>query len=122
MPGKSFKINQTEVLPVRVMHGKLPIVGYRVGRMAYITDMLTMPEESYEQLKGVEVLLVNALRIAPHSTHQNLQEALEVAKRIQAKETYFVHMSHDIGLHQEVEEMLPPNVHLTYDGLEISWP
>ncbi|HJD76142.1 MAG TPA: MBL fold metallo-hydrolase [Bacteroides reticulotermitis] len=122
MPGKSFKINQTEVLPVRVMHGKLPIVGYRVARMAYITDMLTMPEESYEQLKGVEVLLVNALRIAPHSTHQNLQEALEVAKRIQAKETYFVHMSHDIGLHKEVEETLPPNVHLAYDGLEISWP
>lgn len=122
IPGEAFKINQTEVIPLRVMHGKLPIVGYRVGRMAYITDMLTMPEESYKLLEGVEVLLVNALRTAPHTTHQNLQEALAVAKRIQAAETYFVHMSHDIGLHKEVEEKLPLHVHLAYDGLEIYWP
>ena len=81
--------------------------------------MLTMPEESYEQLAGVDVLIVNALRIAPHPTHQNLEAALAVARRIQAKKTYFIHMSHDMGLHAEVERKLPENIHLAYDGLEI---
>ena len=81
--------------------------------------MLTMPEESYEQLAGIDVLVVNALRIATHPTHQNLEEALAVARRIQAKKTYFIHMSHDMGLHAEVEKSLPENIHLAFDGLDI---
>ncbi len=117
--GIPFHINQTEIVPIRVMHGKLPILGYRIGRMAYITDMLTMPEESYEQLNGLDVLLMNALRMAPHPTHQTLQQALDVALRVGAKETYFIHMSHHIGLHAEIEKTLPPNIHLAYDGLKI---
>lgn len=118
--GIPFFINQTEILPLRVMHGKLPILGYRIdGRIGYVTDMLTMPEESYEQLEGVDVLVLNALRIGTHPTHQSLEEALEAVKCIQAKETYFIHMSHDMGLHAEVEKQLPPHVHLTYDGMEI---
>ena len=67
----------------------MPILGYRIGQLGYITDMLTMPEESYEQLAGIDVLVMNALRIASHPTHQNLEEALAVARRIQAKKTYF---------------------------------
>lgn len=118
--GQSFFINRTKVTPIRVMHGRLPIMGYRIGQLGYITDMLTMPEESYEQLAGIDVLIVNALRIAPHRTHQNLEDALAVAKRIHAKETYFIHMSHDIGFHAEVEKKLPENIHLTFDGLEIN--
>ncbi len=106
-------------LPLRVMHGRLPILGYRIGQLGYITDMLTMPEESYEQLAGIDVLVVNALRIATHPTHQNLEEALAVAQRIQAKKTYFIHMSHDMGLHAEVEKSLPENIHLAFDGLDI---
>ena len=117
--GQPFYINHTEVLPLRVMHGRLPILGYRIGKLGYITDMLTMPEESYEQLAGVDVLIVNALRIAPHPTHQNLEAALAVARRIQAKKTYFIHMSHDMGLHAEAERRLPENIHLAFDGLEI---
>ena len=117
--GCPFKINNTEIIPLRVMHGKLPILGYRIGNLAYITDMLTMPEESYEQLKGVEVLILNALRLDQHITHQNLSGALETARRIDARETYFIHMSHQMGLHDEIAKRLPPNVHLTYDGLEI---
>lgn len=112
-------VNHTEVLPLRVMHGRLPILGYRIGQLGYITDMLTMPEESYEQLAGIDVLVVNALRIATHPTHQNLEEALAVAQRIQAKKTYFIHMSHDMGLHAEVEKSLPENIHLAFDGLDI---
>ena len=118
-PGQSFFINHTEILPLRVMHGRLPILGYRIGKLGYITDMLTMPEESFEQLAGIDVLIVNALRIAPHPTHQSLEEALAVARRIQAKKTYFIHMSHDMGLHAEVERELPEDIHLAYDGLEI---
>ena len=106
-------------MPLRVMHGRLPILGYRIGKLGYITDMLTMPEESYEQLAGVDVLIVNALRIAPHPTHQNLEAALAVARHIQAKKTYFIHMSHDMGLHAEAERRLPENIHLAFDGLEI---
>lgn len=120
-PGEPVIINRTTVLPLRVMHGKLPILGYRIDRMAYITDMLTMPEESYEQLKDLDVLLINALRIASHPTHQTLHEALKAVQRIQAKEVYLIHMSHELGLHTEVEKALPKYIHLAYDGLEINF-
>ena len=118
--GKTFFINNTEITPLQVMHGRLPILGYRIGkRLAYITDMLTMPDESFEQLQGIEVLVMNALRIAPHNTHQSLSEALEAVKRIGAKETWLIHMSHHIGLQADVEKQLPPHVHFAFDGLEL---
>ena len=120
--GQAFSVNHTEVLPLRVMHGRLPILGYRIGkRLAYITDMLTMPEDSYEQLQDLDVLVVNALRVKPHPTHQSISEALETAKRIGARETYFIHMSHHAGLHVELEKQLPPDVHLAFDGMEIEF-
>ena len=120
--GQVFHINRTEVLPLRVMHGRLPILGYRIGgRLGYITDMHMMPEESYEQLKGLDVLVMNALRPKPHPTHQSISEALEAAGRIGAKETYFIHMSHHAGLHADIEKQLPPHVHFAYDGLEIDF-
>ena len=108
-----------EIVPIQVMHGRLPILGYRIGKMAYITDMLTMPEEEYEKLHGLDCLVMNALRIKPHPTHQSLDEALKNVARIQAKQTYFIHMSHHIGLHREVEQSLPSHIHLAYDGLTI---
>lgn len=118
--GIPFYIRQTKILPLQVMHGKLLILGYRIGeRLGYITDMLTMPEESYEQLKGVDVLIINALRLQKHTTHQNISEALVTAERIGAKETYFIHMSHHAGTHAELSSKLPSHVHLAYDGLEI---
>ena len=116
---RTFLINHIPVTPLRVMHGRLPILGYRIGNIGYITDMLTMPDVSYEQLRQLDVLVVNALRIAPHPTHQNLAEALDTARRIGAKETYFIHMSHHIGLQAEVERQLPPHVYFASDGLEI---
>ena len=118
--GKSFYIHNTEVMPLRVMHGKLPILGYRIGGcLGYITDMHTMPEEAYEQLKGLDVLVMNALRPQPHPTHQSISEALVAAERIGAKETYFIHMSHHAGLHAEISKQLPSHVHFAYEGLEI---
>ncbi|WP_455671618.1 MBL fold metallo-hydrolase [Phocaeicola sp.] len=118
-PDKPFRIGTSLVTPIRVMHGKLPILGYRINDFAYLTDMLTMPEEEYEKLKGLDVLIMNALRFEPHVTHQNLEQALENAGRIGAKRTYFIHMSHHIGLHAEAEKLLPENVYFAYDGLEI---
>lgn len=120
-PGQTFYIKQTEILPFRVMHGNLPILGYRIGEtIGYITDMLTMPDASYECLKGIDTLIINALRIKSHPTHQNIEEALKAAARIKARETYLIHMSHHAGLHADIERSLPPQVHFTYDGLEIA--
>ena len=110
---------RVEVMPIRVMHGKLPILGYRIGRMAWITDMLTMPESEYDLLKDLDVLVMNALREKPHYTHQSLSEALENIGRLKPRETYLVHMSHHIGLHAEAEKLLPPHVHFAFDGLRI---
>ena len=112
--------NKVEVMPIRVMHGKLPILGFRIGKMAWITDMLTMPDTEYDLLKDLDVLVMNALRFNSHTTHQNVQEALENANRIGAKETYFIHMSHQIGLHADAEQLLPAHVHFAYDGMEIT--
>ena len=102
------------------MHGKLPILGFRIGRMAWITDMLTMPDASYEFLKDLDCLVMNALRIEPHWTHQSLSEALERAARIGARQTWFIHMSHQMGLHAEVDTTLPEGIRLAYDGLRIT--
>ena len=112
--------NAVDIIPFRVMHGKLPIMGYRIGKMAWITDMTVMPDSSYEFLKDLDCLVMNALRIEPHWTHQSLSEALVQTQRIAAKETYFIHASHQLGLHAEVEKQLPPHVHQSYDGLVIN--
>jgi phosphoribosyl 1,2-cyclic phosphate phosphodiesterase len=95
-------------------------LGYRIGALGYVTDMTAMPEESYRMLDGVEVLVINALRTEPHPTHQSISEAIETAKRIGAKETYFIHMSHHAGLHAEATKLLPPHIHFAFDGLEIT--
>ena len=124
-PGVPFIVRNTEgkeveILPIRVMHGKLPILGYRIGNMAWVTDMLTMPESEYCLLQGLDVLVMNALRPQPHGTHQSISEALENVKLIAPKETYFVHMSHHAGLHAEAEKELPPHVHFAYDGMVLT--
>ena len=111
---------QVEILPIRVMHAKLPILGYRIGNMAWITDMLTMPESEYALLKDLDVLVMNALRPKSHPSHQSIDEALENVRRIAPRETYFVHMSHHVAPHAEAEKMLPPHVHFAYDGLTLS--
>ncbi len=123
-PGQAFRVGNAagqtvEVLPFRVMHGGLPIVGYRIGRMAWITDMLTMPESSLAALGQLDLLVMNALRREAHPSHQSLEEALVQCRRIGAAETYLIHFSHQIGLHAQVEPTLPPHVHLAYDGLEL---
>ena len=118
-PYEPFTIGGVEVKPVRVMHYQLPIVGFRIGKMAYITDCLTMPQETKEQLQGVEVLVINALRHTEHISHQTLNDALKIVRELSPRCTYLIHMSHDMGLHAEVAKQLPENVYFAYDGLEI---
>lgn len=115
----SFYIGRTRVEPLRVFHGKLPILGFRIGSLAYITDMTHMPEEEEQKLHGVDTLVVNALRIEPHPTHQSLEEAVAFAQRIGARQTYFIHMSHGAWLQAESEQKLPDNIHFAHDGLTI---
>ena len=115
-----FVIGDVKVEPVRVFHAALPIVAYRFGKLAYITDMSRIEPAELEKLKGVEVLVINALRYSkPHRSHQTVLEALRIVDFLSPRETYFTHMMHHIGLHAKIEKCLPKNVFLAYDGLEI---
>lgn len=115
--GQSFTIGDIEVMPIEVMHGKLPILGYRFGRFAYITDMKTINDDQLPLLEGVEVLVVNALRFdKPHHSHQLVDDALAFARRVGARRTLLTHMCHDIGLHHVVNSKLPQGVELAFDG------
>lgn len=114
-----FSIEKLKVQPIRIMHAKLPILGFRIGNLAYLTDVKTIDEKSIEQLKNLDVLVLNALRIGKHISHLSLSEALEIAEKIGARETYFTHISHDMGLHNYVNKTLPENVQLAYDGMKV---
>lgn len=119
-PHEPFVVKDTEVMPIEVMHGKLPILGFRFGKLAYITDMKTISDDEMPYLEGVETLVVNALRWEkPHHSHMLVDEALEFINKVNPKQTYLVHVTHHIGKHFEAEALLPNNVHLAYDGLEI---
>lgn len=114
-----FFIDDLEVIPIQVLHGKLLILGYRIKDVAYLTDLKSMNAAEKKKLINLDVLIVNALRIEEHPTHFNLQEALEFVKEIQPKKTYFTHISHKLGFHEEVSKILPKNVFLAFDGLKI---
>ena len=106
------------VLPIEVDHGTLPMLGFRIGDFAYVTDTNNIPDASLERLKNLDVLILDALRVRPHPTHFTISEAVETAQRIGAGRTYFVHMTHSV-LHAETEAGLPENILLAYDGLTI---
>ena len=98
----------------------MPVLGFRVNNFSYITDANLIPDETMEKLKGTEILVLNALQRDEHISHFNLQQALIVAERINARKTYLIHMSHKLGTHADVEKELPENVSLAFDGLQIS--
>jgi len=102
------------------MHARLPILGFRIGKVAYLTDVKTIGDHSIERLQGLDVLVLSALRMSEHISHLSLKEALEIAIKIGARKTYFTHMSHDIGLHEDVTKLLPLNIQLAYDGLQLT--
>ncbi|MDE5419114.1 MBL fold metallo-hydrolase [Labilibaculum sp. DW002] len=119
LTNEAFHINGTSILPIRVRHFKLPVYGFRIKDMAYITDANYISKEEKEKMKGLKVLVLNALRKEKHLSHFTLPEALELVAELKPEKAYFTHLSHQMGFHDEVEAELPKNVFLAYDELEI---
>ena len=116
---REFTAAGHRVLPVEVMHGLLPVNGFRIGDFAYVTDASSVPPEAIRRLKGVKTLILNALRRRPHPTHLSIDEAVAVADEIGAERVWFTHMTHDLE-HHETSAKLPPHIRLGYDGLTFS--
>lgn len=114
-----FEIGNTTVIPLNIMHYKLPILGFRIHDFTYITDAKTISEETIEKVKGTKILVINALQHEEHISHFTLKEAIAFAQKIGAEMTYLTHISHNLGLHEEVEKELPENIKLAYDGLSL---
>lgn len=115
-----FKLKGLPVTPINVMHNRVQVFGFRIKDFAYITDAKTIEEEEAEKLKGVDVLVVNALRKEPHHSHFNLEEALNFIEKIKPKRAYLTHISHVMGFQKDVQATLPENVFLAYDNLQIT--
>jgi phosphoribosyl 1,2-cyclic phosphate phosphodiesterase len=110
-----FEIGGRVITPIPLLHGALPILGFRVGDFAYCTDVSEIPAESRPLLEGLDVLMLDALRKRPHPTHFNLEQAIEQAERVAARRTYFTHIAHELG-HEETNRTLPAGMELAYDG------
>ncbi|MCA5006727.1 MBL fold metallo-hydrolase [Sphingobacterium bovistauri] len=113
----SFNILDTDVLPIEVLHYKMPVLAFRIGKFAYITDAKTVSDKSIEALHGVEILVVNALQEDPHISHFTLQEALDFINQIAPKKAYLTHISHRFGRHEYIQSILPENVFVAHDKL-----
>jgi phosphoribosyl 1,2-cyclic phosphate phosphodiesterase len=112
----SFEISAQKVIPLEYKHGPTTVFGYRLGKFAYMTDCNFIPENEFEKLHGLDILILDALRYRKHETHFSIDEAVEAAKRIGAGKTYFTHMTHDI-VHAEASAKLPEGIEFAYDGL-----
>ncbi len=114
---KTIHIGEVEIIPIPLMHLKLPVHGFRIKDFSYITDANFIPEDSWELLKGTKTLVINALRKKKHISHFNLDEALEIIEKIKPEQAYLIHISHLMGFHKIVSTELPNNVQIAYDGL-----
>lgn len=119
IPEGPFDVLGTEVIPIKVKHGRMPVLGFRLGDLTYITDAKYIEEEEREKIRGTKVLVVNALRIKEHHSHMNLEQALEFMEDLKPESGYFTHISHLLGNHATIEKDLPANIRLAYDGLII---
>jgi phosphoribosyl 1,2-cyclic phosphate phosphodiesterase len=120
IPSDAFSIRGIKIIPVRVFHYRLPVYGFRIGNFAYITDANYIPEESKERLFGVKYLVINALRKEKHISHFSLREALDVIREISPKKAWITHISHQMGLHDEISGELPGGIALGFDGLKFN--
>jgi phosphoribosyl 1,2-cyclic phosphate phosphodiesterase len=116
---QTFAVNGVNVIPLPVMHLKLPILGFRFENFSYITDANFIPDETFEKLKGTEILVLNALQRDSHISHFNLKEALQMVEKIKPKKAFFTHISHKLGTHANVSKELPDHIMLAYDGLQL---
>ena len=119
--GHPFAVNGIGVTPIRLFHHRLPVYGFRIGRFAYLTDFNRIEAEELSKLQGVEFLVICALRRKTHISHLNLEEALALIAKIGPQQAFLTHMSHEMGLHAELAEVLPAGVAPAYDGLVIEW-
>lgn len=117
---ESIQLGNLEVIPIEVFHGKLQVFGYRFNNIAYLTDVKTIADAEIAKLHNLDILVLNCLREEPHHTHLNIEEALALVEKIKPKRTFFTHISHRLGFHAEVQEKLPKNVFLAYDGLTLT--
>lgn len=115
-----FSAEGIQVVPIQVLHYRLPVFGFRFGDFTYITDAKYIDDTELEKIKGTKVLVLNALQQSHHLSHFTLEEAIQLVHLIKPESAYFTHISHRLGTHQEVEKTLPPNIHLAFDGLKIS--
>lgn len=119
---EAFIADGIEITPIEVLHGKLPILGYRIGSIAYLTDVSHLPAKEYKKLEDLEILIISSLRKEPtHHAHMTLAESLILSQKIKAKKTYLTHISHMMGFHEDVQRELPENVFLAFDELSISF-
>lgn len=114
-----FEIGKVSFLPIEVLHYKLPVLGFRINDFTYITDAKTISEPEREKIKGSKILVINALQKQTHISHFTLDEAIAFAEEIGAEQTYFTHISHRLGTHQQIASELPPGIQLAYDGLKL---
>ena len=119
---KPFQVADMEVIPLQIMHHRLPILGFKMGNLAYITDAKTIEDSTIGMIRGIDTLVINALRVKDHISHMNLAQALDVIKEVRPRVAYLTHISHDMGLHVEASLRLPDGVKLAYDGLIIHIP
>jgi len=115
-----FTIGHLKFIPIKLIHLNMIVYGYRIGDFSYVTDVNYIAPEEMEKLKGTKILVLDALRKKKHISHFTLDEAIAVANEIHPQKTYFTHISHQLGLHKEVEASLHPNMHLAFDGLKLS--
>ena len=115
-----FTLGNLDVIPIDLMHNRLQVFGFRFKDFAYLTDVKTIEKEEIEKLKGIKVLVVSALRIEPHHSHFNLEEALGFIEEVQPKKAFLTHISHKLGFHEEVQQQLPNHVFVAYDNLKIT--
>ncbi len=116
---EKFRIDGLSITPIEVIHHKLPVFGFRIMDFTYITDANSIPTKEMDKIHGTKTLVINALQKDDHLSHFTLMEALKVIEIIKPKMAYLTHISHNMGLHEEVSKELPPNVFLAYDGLSI---
>ena len=114
-----FQIKDLKLIPIEVMHYKMPVLGFRIADFTYITDAKSISEKEKEKIKGSKVLVLNALRREEHISHFTFQEAIDLAQELEVEQAYFTHISHQLGLHEQVSEELPTNIFLAYDGLQL---
>lgn len=114
-----FFIQNVELIPIRVMHHQLPVLGFRTGNFAYVTDANFIAQEEKEKLEGLDVFVINALRREQHISHYTLQEAIELIKELKPKQAYLTHLSHQMGKHIDLQSELPGNIQPAFDGLRI---